>query len=110
LDGGAEGGDRRESYADGVTVSAVARRHGLTPQQLFAWRRQAQQVGTADAMSGLAFAPVVVTAPVGAQPRGHALAGGPPIEVVMGALTVRVPAGVDLPTLQKVLRAARAVS
>jgi transposase len=94
-----------ESYADGVTVSAVARRHGLTPQQLFAWRRQAQQVGTADAMSGLAFAPVVVTAPVGA-----ALAGGPPIEVVMGALTVRVPAGADLPTLQTVLRAARAVS
>src|SRR5438067_9698868 len=28
-----------ESYADGETVSAVARRHGLTPQQLFGWRR-----------------------------------------------------------------------
>ena len=28
-----------ESFADGETVSAVARRHGLTPQQLFGWRR-----------------------------------------------------------------------
>ncbi|TMJ35928.1 MAG: IS66 family insertion sequence element accessory protein TnpB [Alphaproteobacteria bacterium] len=31
-----------ESYADGETVSAVARRHGLTPQQLFGWRRAAR--------------------------------------------------------------------
>ena len=30
-----------ESYAGGETVSAVARRHGLTPQQLFGWRRAA---------------------------------------------------------------------
>ena len=28
-----------ESYEAGETVSAVARRYGLTPQQLFAWRR-----------------------------------------------------------------------
>ena len=28
-----------ETYESGETVSAVARRHGLTPQQLFAWRR-----------------------------------------------------------------------
>ena len=28
-----------ESHTCGDSVSAVARRHGLTPQQLFAWRR-----------------------------------------------------------------------
>ena len=30
-----------ESDAAAETVSAVARRHGLTPQQLFGWRRAA---------------------------------------------------------------------
>jgi len=30
-----------ESYESGEKVSAVARRHGLTPQQLFGWRRDA---------------------------------------------------------------------
>ena len=28
-----------ETYESGETVSAVARRHGLTAQQLFTWRR-----------------------------------------------------------------------
>ena len=32
-----------ESLEDGALVSHVARRHGLTPQQLFAWRRQARR-------------------------------------------------------------------
>jgi transposase-like protein len=32
-----------ESYESGETVSIVARRHGLTPQQLFGWRRDARR-------------------------------------------------------------------
>ena len=32
-----------ESYESGEKVSAVARRHGLTPQQLFGWRREARR-------------------------------------------------------------------
>ncbi len=28
----------QETYEPGVTVSLVARRHGLSPAQLFAWR------------------------------------------------------------------------
>ncbi len=32
-----------ESYESSETVSVVARRHGLTPQQLFGWRRDAQR-------------------------------------------------------------------
>lgn len=101
-----------ESVAGGESVSAVARRHGLTPQQLFGWRRQAQRQGEAEAVrNGIAFAPVIVTAPAGAaQSRRDALPGGPVIEIIIGAMTVRVRSGVDLPTLQAVLRAARAVS
>src|ERR1700739_146476 len=32
-----------ETLAPGAVVSEVARRHGLTPQQVFTWRRQAHQ-------------------------------------------------------------------
>lgn len=32
-----------ETYEPGVTVSLVARRHGIQPNQLFAWRKLASQ-------------------------------------------------------------------
>ena len=52
-----------EIVASGESVSAVARRHGLSPQQLFGWRRQLQesQAGLSDA-EGLRFVPAVVDA------------------------------------------------
>jgi len=48
-----------ESLEDGALVSHVARRHGLTPQQLFNWRRQARREA-GEGIGGLPFAPVVV--------------------------------------------------
>ena len=36
-----------ESFEGGATVSEVARRHGLSPQQLFAWRREARTMSLA---------------------------------------------------------------
>ena len=100
-----------ESYADGETVSAVARRHGLTPQQLFGWRR-ASPGATGMGEHGPAFAPVIVEgAPFRAsvvQP-SHG-SGMPAIEIVIGATTVRVPPGVDVATLQAVLSAVKAMS
>ena len=58
-----------ESLQPGVVVSHVARRRGLTPQQLFTWRREARQKATAS--DGVPFAPVVV------EPRGTAPAALP---------------------------------
>src|SRR5438309_934611 len=49
-----------ESYADGASVSAVAQRHGLTPQQLFAWRRVCRRAEQEACDGGLTFAPVMV--------------------------------------------------
>jgi transposase len=96
-----------ETYEPGETVSAVARRHGLTAQQLFTWRRQAQRARTGT--SRMAFAPVVLEAP---EPRACAApivqshSGGlPVIEIVIGTATVRVPPGTELATLQLVLSA-----
>ena len=95
-----------DSCAEGTTVSAVARRHGLTAQQLFAWRRKAERDNEGSPRAnGIGFASVVVAAP--SRQERHATSA---IEVVVGALTVRVPAGADLSTLQLVLRAACAVS
>lgn len=54
-----------ESYLDGESVCGVARRHGLTPQQLFTWRREARQ-----AVQVLpAFVPAVIAPePAASQP------------------------------------------
>jgi transposase-like protein len=50
-----------ESYGAGETVSAVARRHGMTPQQLFGWRRAAgRPLATGMGEHGPAFAQAIV--------------------------------------------------
>jgi len=87
-----------ETYESGETVSAVARRHGLTAQQLFTWRR-AQAGG-----GRMAFAPVVVNTP-----RRVAGATLPVIEIVIGTATVRIPPGTEPGSLQVVLRALTAM-
>jgi len=108
-----------ESYESGDTVSAVARRHALTPQQLFCWRREAQRRARRRASNdegaahATTFAPVVVAEalpiskpPIGPDPSG----GSSVIEIVIGAATVRVAPGIDSATLTAVLRAVRAAT
>lgn len=51
-----------ESLRSGAVVSEVARRRGLTPQQLFSWRREARRKAVAE----VAFTPVVVESVVDA--------------------------------------------
>ena len=45
-----------------AVVSAIARQHGVTPQQLFTWRREARVKAQGDPV-GAAFVPVVVERP-----------------------------------------------
>src|ERR1700682_2499170 len=99
-----------ESYGAGETVPAVARRHGLTPQQLFGWRRAAgRSAAPGRGELGPAFAPVIVE---GAPSRASVVqpSAGSAIEIVIGAATVRVPPGADVATLQAVLCAVKAIS
>ena len=77
------------------SVSAVARRHGLTPQQLFSWRRQAG-IERMEASQEVGFASVVVAPGM--------------IEIELGGMTIRVPSGIDASTVRAVLQAAKAVS
>ncbi len=96
-----------ESYEAGDTVSAVARRHGLTPQQLFGWRRAAQH--RVEGESGMAFAPVIVESSrpdaTVSSALGRSSGGAPIMEIVIGAATIRVWPGSDAGTLHAVLRA-----
>ena len=98
-----------ESCERSTTVSEVARRHGLNANQLFAWRRQFRQLAEERRNEGGAtpqFVPLVSAAEV--VDAGIAVAAvSAMIEVVGGGLTVRVPTGVDVATLQRVLGVVR---
>ncbi len=103
-----------ESYESGESVCAVARRHGLTPQQLFGWRRDARRQAEGAGESGVAFAPVIVAgaSPGGAVPEAPARPSSSStgmIEIVIGAATVRIPPASDAATLKTVLRALTAL-
>src|SRR5207253_5267495 len=91
-----------ESFAPGAVASEVARRHEITSQHLFAWRKAARQgrlVMPEDATP--LFVPVV-TAPPAAKSCG---AGSIAIEIA--GVVVRAQPGVDLVFLRDVLRALR---
>jgi transposase len=106
-----------EIAVSGESVSAVARRHGLSPQQLFGWRRQLQASQTA--LSGaeeLQFVPAVLDVTPSSPsvrrqrkvPRRQIEPGAGMIEVEIDGVTVRVGRGADAKTVTAVLRALRA--
>jgi transposase len=95
-----------EAIAPGAVIAEVARRHDLAPQQLSNWIRAAKDgcfALPADAMPS--FVPVVVEpaeANKAAPERRVAV-----IEIVMGAIKVRVPGGANARDVEAVLRAVR---
>lgn len=91
-----------ESFAPGASVSAVARRHGLTSSQIFRWRRMNGAVKPA-APPALSFAPVVVgdTAAASAVPAQEA------IEIEFKGVKLRIPGGTRPSTIMALLKALR---
>jgi transposase len=101
-----------ESYAAGETVCGVARRHGLTPQQLFAWRRLVRR---ASAEVSSLFVPAVietttaVTSVVAAAPRRARRRRKPSgIELEIGGVEIRVGADATPRAIAAVIRALKA--
>ena len=103
-----------ESYDAGETVCAVARRHGLTPQQLFAWRRLARRSGS---VLPAMFVPAVLERiepepPAVAIPprrsRRRSKADG--IELEIAGVEVRVGADAKPRAIEAVIRALKAHS
>jgi len=105
-----------ETLAPGAVVSEVARRHGLSPQQLFGWRRQARQPAADAGAAEPLFVPAIVDAALPAQAvrrrgRGRTrqadrTAGM--IEVEIDGVTVRIGRGAEAKTVAAVLRALKA--
>ncbi|UZE46953.1 IS66-like element accessory protein TnpA [Rhodopseudomonas sp. P2A-2r] len=107
-----------EIEASGDSVSGVARRHGLSPQQLFGWRRQVKE---SQAVVSKDDEPRFVPAVIDAAPSDT---GGPRqrktrrqhrdeppagmIEVAIDGVTVRIGAGAPADTIAAVLRALKA--
>ena len=91
-----------ESLDQATTVSAVARRYGLHPSQLFVWR---QQLAASAGRGAPGFVPVVVAeddpAPAGVAGR---------IEIALGPAVVRVGADVDAAALRRVLEVVRGLA
>jgi transposase len=103
-----------EILASGESVSAVARRHGLSPQQLFGWRRELQASQTALSLAEeLSFVPAVMDVTPSSRSvrrqskmrRRQVEPGSGLIEVEIDGVTVRVGRGADAKTVTAVLRA-----
>ena len=90
-----------ESLASGAVTSAIALRHGLRRNQLYAWRRELRASAVAAAGVPLPdFIPVV----------GQSQAACGAAAIAIGGALVRVGSGVDLRLRGEVLRLIRATA
>ena len=81
-----------EALAPDVNVSAVARRYGISPSQLFGWRRKAMAKGQVKRRDA---------------PDEDAEPASGVVEIGIGGATVRVGSAVSEDHLRRVLRAIR---
>lgn len=108
-----------ESLVDGAVISEVARRHGISPQQLFGWRAWARAgmavmaqnappafvPAIADDRVGRQIAPAPSIGPVAGPTIGPSTGDENGIEIALGSTVVRVRGVVDTKMLTAVLKA-----
>jgi transposase len=102
-----------ESFEGGALISHVARRHGLTPQQLFNWRRQARREAD-EGTDALPFAPVVVETRGSVSPPAESAEGKPDrrppvIELDVAGSSVWIWPGAEVAMVTAIIGALKAV-
>ncbi len=97
-----------EASTPDANVSAIARAHGLTPQQLFKWRREAQDVAEAGRLAGAADAAIafveLAPMPTSAPARSATAAV---CEIVVANIVLRISSDVPMSRIVELIRAAR---
>jgi transposase len=101
-----------ESCSGAETVCATARRHGLTPTQLFTWRREARKRAAQNGEPSL-FVPAVIETTVASQaPAARRRSCGPrrtgAIELEIDGVVARIAPGADAATIAAVIQALKA--
>ncbi|RUW45994.1 IS66 family insertion sequence hypothetical protein [Mesorhizobium sp. M1A.F.Ca.ET.072.01.1.1] len=107
-----------ETLEPNAIISEVARRYGLRPQQVFAWRRAARQPLAEATASESLFVPAVIAAPLSepaayrpARPRKRtAVRDAGVIELEIDGVAMRVGRGADAKTVAAVIRALKAAT
>lgn len=110
-----------ESYSGKETVSAVARRHGLVPSQLFTWRRQLREqmeehgfMVSETTKPEPTFVPAVIDvmpdpdpAPKNKPVRRRRRSKASTVELEVDGITVKIARGADAGTISAVITALR---
>ncbi|HEY0293105.1 MAG TPA: transposase [Hansschlegelia sp.] len=98
-----------ESYLGAESVCATARRHGLTPTQLFTWRREARR--KTKLHEPPAFVPAVIETALRKEParrRKDPSKRPAAIEVEIDGVVARIGRGADAATIAAVVEALKA--
>jgi transposase len=110
-----------EIAASGASVCSIARRHGLSPQQLFGWRRQLREAaGAQPDAEEVQFVPAVVDAVVPVPAIGRDLSqerkalrcklrpDAGIIEIEVDGITIRAGRGADATMIASIVQALKA--
>ena len=97
-----------ESYAGTSSVCDVARRHGLTPTQLFTWRRAARRRTIAAADRSPEFVPAMIATPISAPEEHASVEAAPLIGFELDGASVWVCSGADAGMVTAIIRALKA--
>lgn len=111
-----------ESYSGAETVCSVARRHGLSPSQLFTWRREFRKQLEAQGLTlpmatalAPSFVPAVIDplpasdpAPMARQARKPRRSKAGAVELEIDGVAVKIARGADAGVIAAVIEALRA--
>jgi transposase len=96
-----------ETLAPGAVASEVARRHGISPQQLFGWRRAARRRAMESASR---LCPLMLEAPTEPARPPETMHPGALLEIAVGGMVARMPLATDGSTLARIVRALKGAS